>query len=82
MNVTVRYFALYRERAGAPQSSYDLPQGATVSDLIGEVRERHPDLAPPGVSIVTAVNTEYAGADTVLEDGDEVALIPPVSGGT
>ena len=81
MKVTVRYFALYRERAGASQSSYHLPKGATVSDLIGEVRERHPDLAPLHVSIVAAVNTEYAGADTVLEDGDEVALIPPVSGG-
>ena len=81
MKVTVRCFALYRERAGTSQRTYDLPGGATMSHLLKEIREHYPELAPPDVEIVAAVNTEYAGRDTVLSEGDEVALIPPVSGG-
>ena len=82
MKLNVRFFALYRERAGTAEEDLDLPQGSTVSHLIQEVRSRHPSLAPPEVDIVVAVNAEYAGGDTLLSEGDEVALIPPVSGGT
>ena len=81
MKIEVRFFALYRERAGCSQSSLDLPAGATVADLTAEVRRRHPGLAPPEVRIVVAVNADYAEPDTVLNERDEVCLIPPVSGG-
>lgn len=81
MKIEVRFFALYRERAGCSRASLDLPSGATVADLTAEVRRRHPGLAPPEVSIVVAVNTDYAEPDTVLNERDEVCLIPPVSGG-
>ncbi len=81
MNIEVRFFALYRERAGCSRVSLDLPAGPTVADLTAEVRRRHPGLAPPEVSIVVAVNTDYAEPDTVLNELDEVCLIPPVSGG-
>ena len=81
VNLTVRFFALYRERAGASVESFALPQGATVASLVAAVRQRHPNLAPPEVDIVVAVNSEYASAETSLSDGDEIALIPPVSGG-
>jgi molybdopterin converting factor subunit 1 len=81
MKIEVRFFALYRERAGCTKSSLDLPAGATVADLTAEVRRRHPGLAPPEVNIVVAVNAEYAEPDTVLKERDEVCLIPPVSGG-
>ncbi len=81
MKIEVRFFALYRERAGCSKTSLDLPAGATVADLTAEVRRRHPGLAPPEVSIVVAVNTDYAEPDTVLNELDDVCLIPPVSGG-
>ena len=58
-----------------------VPDGATVADLTQEVRRRFPQLAPPQVKIVVAVNAEYSDEDLVLQDGDDVCLIPPVSGG-
>lgn len=81
MDLTVRFFALYRERAGLNEFSFDLPRDATVADLTAEVRQRFPNLAPPQVDIVVAVNANYAEPETVLNPGDDVCLIPPVSGG-
>jgi molybdopterin converting factor subunit 1 len=81
MELDVRFFALYRDRAGCSHSILKLPQGATVADLTAEVRRRFPSLAPSSARIVVAVNAEYAAADLALNQGDEVCLIPPVSGG-
>ncbi len=81
MELVVRFFALYRERAGANTHRLELPEGATVADLTGEVRRLFPRLAPPDVQIVVAVNADYAEPETVLSNGDDVCLIPPVSGG-
>ncbi len=58
-----------------------LTEGATVGDLTAEVRRQFPMLAPPQVQIVVAVNADYAEPETVLRPGDDVCLIPPVSGG-
>jgi molybdopterin converting factor subunit 1 len=76
MKVTVRLFAILRERAGSDRLELDLPEGASVADALAEVD----DLAG-GLRLVMAVNREYAAADHRLEPGDELALIPPVSGG-
>ena len=81
MEILVRFFALYRERAGLNQLALELPQGATVGDLTQEIRRHFPNLAPPQVSIVVAVNADYAEPETALKPGDDVCLIPPVSGG-
>lgn len=81
MKVQVRFFALYRERAGCDATTLELADGATVAHLEEEVRRRFPGLAPGAAPIMVAVNAEYAGPETLLQDGDEVALIPPVSGG-
>ena len=81
MELSVRLFALYRERAGESILSITIPDKATVADLTNEVRRRRPNLAPPEVEIVVAVNTAYAGSSVVLQPGDDVCLIPPVSGG-
>lgn len=81
MRYDVRLFALYRERAGAAVVSVDLPAGAVVGDLVAAVRADYPRLAPPEVRIVVAVNAEYADDAQPLQPGDEVCLIPPVSGG-
>lgn len=81
MQIDVRFFAIYRERAKRSLFPLDLPEGATVADLTAEVRRHFPNLAPPEVQIVVAVNAEYAEPDVILHQGDEVCLIPPVSGG-
>jgi molybdopterin converting factor subunit 1 len=81
MHLDVTFFALYRERAGRSRIQVELPAGATVADLTDEVRRHFPRLAPADVRVVVAVNAEYAGPDTALHQGDDVCLIPPVSGG-
>ena len=77
MEVTVRLFAMLRERAGAREVTLSLPDGARVSDALAALGE----VAPPELPLVMAVNREYARDDRVLDPGDELALIPPVSGG-
>lgn len=81
MELNVRLFALYRERAGRNTVSVSVPESATVSDLTNEIRRQLPNLAPPEVKIVVAVNTDYADYEVVLQPGDDICLIPPVSGG-
>ena len=81
LKLQISFFALYRERAGRSRMPLELAPGATVSDMVAEIRRLFPGLAPPTVNIVVAVNAEYAEPDTELRDGDDIALIPPVSGG-
>ena len=76
MEVTVRLFAMLRERAGAAEVVLELEEGARVADALAELR----GLAD-GLPLVMAVNREYADAERTLGPGDELALIPPVSGG-
>ena len=81
MKVKVHFYALYRERAGRNEHALELNPCTTVSQMLEEIKRLFPNLAPPTVDIVAAVNTEYASPDLVLLDEDDVALIPPVSGG-
>ncbi len=81
MQVNVRLFAVYRERAGRNELRVELPAGATVADLVRLVDESHPGLCFSPNAMVVAVNQEYAQRTHRLQPGDEVALIPPVSGG-
>jgi molybdopterin synthase catalytic subunit len=74
--VHLRLFAGLRERAGSASLELTLPEGARVADAIAAV-----GAVADGVPVVMAVNREYADADVVLTEGDELALIPPVSGG-
>jgi MoaE-MoaD fusion protein len=76
MQVTVRLFAMLRERAGANEVSLELREGARVADAIAALGG-----VADGLALVMAVNREYAADDQVLAPGDELALIPPVSGG-
>ncbi|HLQ04091.1 MAG TPA: molybdopterin converting factor subunit 1, partial [Verrucomicrobiae bacterium] len=80
MRVLVRLFASYREAAGVGRIELDLPPGAKVRDAIARIAERHP-LITEGRKVVIARNRDYVTPDEPLADGDEVALIPPVSGG-
>jgi molybdopterin converting factor subunit 1 len=77
VEVTVRLFAMLRERAGAGSVTLELPEGARVRDAIDSLA----GLAE-GIPLVMAVNREYASEEQVLDAGDELALIPPVSGGS
>lgn len=76
MQVSIRLFAGLRERAGAGARELDLPAGSRVADVWAAL-----DLGEEPAGLLYAVNKRYAAADAELEDGDEVALIPPVSGG-
>jgi molybdopterin synthase catalytic subunit/molybdopterin converting factor small subunit len=76
MRVSVRLFAALRERAGLRERVLEVAEGAVVADIWPAL-----DLGEEPGGLVFAVNKEYAGRETPLADGDEVALIPPVSGG-
>jgi molybdopterin synthase catalytic subunit len=76
VKVSIRLFAGLRERAGRDELELDLPDGARVADALAQVQH-----LAPGVSLVLAVNREYADGDVVLRAGDELAVVPPVSGG-
>jgi len=76
VEVTVRLFAMLRERAGTPSVTLELPEGARVRDALESLSE-----LAEGIPLVMAVNREYASEEHVLGAGDELALIPPVSGG-
>lgn len=77
MHVRIRLFAGLRERAGASEIELELPDGARVSDALDRMRS-----LTDGVRVVMAVNQEYASGEAELHAGDELALIPPVSGGS
>jgi molybdopterin synthase catalytic subunit len=80
MKVSVRLFAGLRERAGAQYVEVELPDGACVGDLLGAMATTPVGALRPGQCVV-AINREYAGPQEPVGAGDEVALIPPVSGG-
>ena len=81
MEVRVLFFAAYRELAGAREAVVALPDGTRTGELLERVLEAHPKLRPHRDSMILAVNEEFAGPDATLKPGDEVALLPPVSGG-
>jgi molybdopterin converting factor small subunit len=74
-------FASFREAVGSGTLAWDAPEGANVSDVVLALRETYPGLGPAAEKALLAVNQEYVGNDVQLHDGDELALIPPVSGG-
>lgn len=80
MTVTVRFFALGRELAGTGDAALELENGATVEAALAVLLARFPDLSQLS-RFTVAVNLAVVDRDAVLADGDELALIPPVSGG-
>lgn len=82
MKVRVRCFAAVREIVGVSELVVELPEGSTLDQLIHQLQSQFPKLQALTGSLLFSVNREYAFADTKLAAGDEVAFIPPVSGGT
>ena len=81
VRVRVRLFATIREAVGEPEVELDLPPGASPEEAWQALVGRWPALSPRRQSLAASVNRSYASFDTALEEGDEVAFIPPVSGG-
>jgi molybdopterin converting factor subunit 1 len=81
VRVTVRLFARLRDIAGAAELSREIGPGATIGSVWRQLVQDFPELAQYERSISTAVNTDYARMDQAVSDGDEVAFLPPVSGG-
>ncbi len=81
VSVTVKLFAAYQEAYGVPELSLALPADTPVSAVLDRLVAEHPQLDRWRDITRFGVNLEFAEPDTVLHDGDEVVLIPPVSGG-
>ena len=81
MRVTVRVFARLRDITGAGELARDLAPGATIGDLWRQLAGEFPELAGYERSISSAINADYARMDQVIGEGDEIAFLPPVSGG-
>lgn len=81
MRIKVRFFASLRERLGRSEEIREVPPGATVATVWALVVQEHPELAAVERAVAFAVAHEYVDKDHPLQDNDELALIPPVSGG-
>ena len=81
MRITVRLFAAHREAAGAGTYVTELPDGSTVADAFARVCSEYPAIARGSRSVAFALNQAHVSGDVPIEDGDELALLPPVAGG-
>jgi len=81
MTVRVKFFAILRDKAGVAELPLALPDGASVADAVETLSARLPDLRPYLPRAAAAVNLARATPDAILKDNDELALLPPVSGG-
>ncbi len=81
MKIKALFFASSRDIVGSKEVELDIPEGVNVGDLRRDLIVRYPGLAPLQQVLSVAVNTDYADDSALLKQGDEVAFIPPVSGG-
>ena len=81
VGLRIRFFARLREQAGVEVEPLQVAPGSTVADVYAELRRRHPSLEADAKAVRGAINQEFAPWDARVADGDEVAFIPPVSGG-
>ena len=81
MQLTVSFYAYFKELTGRAEVTEVLPQGSTVQDLLERLVARFPKLAEMQKSTLVAVGVDYQSRDYVLKEGDEVSLFHPVQGG-
>lgn len=81
IHLKVLFFGRLREVVGASEESLNLPDGATLESVFGFAAQRHPELAKFRSSLVASRNQEFAPWETPVRSGDEIAFLPPVSGG-
>ena len=82
MEIRVLFFGMLKDLAGRASDSLDLPENATLGDVLSHYEQAIPRLKDLMSSLAMSVNQEYAGRDTRLQQGDEVGFLPPVSGGS
>jgi molybdopterin synthase catalytic subunit len=81
MQVRVLFFGMLKDAMGMGSESLTMPENSTLADVVAEYQHRNPRLRELVPALAMAVNEQYASSDRALRDGDEVALLPPVSGG-
>jgi sulfur-carrier protein len=81
IQVSIKLFAVYQEVIGAAEITQELPMGASAGDALQALIDRYPQLAQWRSVTRLGVNLDFVAADRTLQDGDELVLIPPVSGG-
>ncbi|NJL45275.1 MAG: MoaD/ThiS family protein [Leptolyngbyaceae cyanobacterium SM2_3_12] len=81
ITVTVKLFAIYQEAYGVPELTWTFPPGSPVGAVRDYALKEHPNLEPWRDRTRLGLNLQFVSDDTPLQDGDEVVLIPPVSGG-
>ena len=79
--IRVLLFGAAADRAGTRETELPVDEGVTLEEVWPLLAERHPDLAPMRDTLAFAVNGEYARGDAGVSAGDEIAVLPPVSGG-
>jgi molybdopterin converting factor subunit 1 len=82
VHVTIRLFARLRELAGASELRRQLPEGSLARDAWDALAREFPEMTGYSTVVSCAVNEEYARLTAALKDGDEIAFLPPVSGGS
>jgi len=81
MRIHVKLFASHKEKIGRSNLFLELNEGSKIIDVIKKINQTNPGFSTRPESLVAAVNQEYQDLDFVLRDNDEIAFIPPVSGG-
>ena len=81
MKVRVQFYAQLRDPAGTREQDVDLPEGATVRDLLNEIYAQQPSLRTHDKSILIGVGVEFADRGYKLNPGEEISIMPPVQGG-
>ena len=81
MNIEVQFFSRLRDLAGASRLDLDLPEDATVADLLARLYRQYPAMQPWDAHLLIAVGLDYAARDQTLHPGESVSIMPPVQGG-
>lgn len=81
MRIKVKFFASYREAVGKSEVEVDVKDKTDISALLEILKSEHPELGKLIEPVIVSINREYATYNTILKEGDEVAILPPVSGG-
>ena len=82
MKVTVKYFAVCRQMFNRDEEDMELSEGAILQDILDRLKDEKPEISGLFETMQMSVNWQYADYETKLSDNDEIALIPPVTGGS
>jgi sulfur-carrier protein len=81
MKIKLKLFAFFRQAFGANDLQYEIRTGATARDLLDDIISKHPTLEKSRDHVVITINKQAVHLDAPIHEGDEVAILPPVSGG-